>query len=255
MAVYRGGVSSYGPATYGDRIASIYDAFLGPGVQANTDAAVGFLHRLAGERRVLELGIGTGRVALPLAALGVEVHGIDASEPMLARLREKPGGASLPVTVGDFAAVDVGGEFGLVYVVFNTFFALLSQADQVRCFRNVAEHLQPGGRFVIEAFVPDPTLFDRGQRVSATRVEVDRLQLDVTRHDPVAQQVISQHVLVGSDGIVLLPVQLRYAWPSELDLMAALADMELESRHGGWRGEPFGTTSAAHVSVYVKRAG
>src|SRR5437764_315943 len=118
----------------------MYDAFLSPSIQANTDAAVAFLHAQAGDRRVLELGIGTGRVALPLAALGAEVHGIDASEAMLARLREKPGGASLPVTIGDFAEVDVGGEFGLVYVVFNTFFGLLSQADQVRCFRNVAAH-------------------------------------------------------------------------------------------------------------------
>lgn len=252
--MYRGRVSSYGPATYGDRIASMYDAFLPPGVQANTDAAVAFLRGLTGDRRVLELGIGTGRVALPLAALGVEVHGIDASEAMLARLREKPGGAALPVSIGDFAAVDIGGEFGLVYVVFNTFFALLSQVDQVRCFRNVAAHLEPDGRFVVEAFVPDPTLFDRGQRVSATRVDVDRLQLDVTRHDPVAQHVTSQHVLIGASGVVLLPVQLRYAWPAELDLMAALAGMELESRAGGWRGEPFDATSASHVSVYLKAA-
>jgi SAM-dependent methyltransferase len=252
--MYRGDVSSYGPATYGDRIASMYDAFLPPGVQANTDAAVAFLRGLAGDRRVLELGIGTGRVALPLAALGVDVHGIDASEAMLARLREKPGGAALPVTVGDFADVEADGEFGLVYVVFNTFFALLSQVDQVRCFRNVAAHLETHGRFVIEAFVPDPTLYDRGQRVNATRVEVDRLQLDVTRHDPMAQQVISQHVLIGADGIVLVPVQLRYAWPSELDLMAALAGMELDSRAAGWRGDAFGATSSSHVSVYVKRA-
>src|SRR5207244_9997396 len=133
----------------------------------------------------LELGTGTGRVALPLAANGVRVHGIDSSEPMVAQMRAKPGGAQIPVTSGDFADVPVEGTYRLIYVVFNTFFALLSQEDQLRCFRNVFVHLERGGRFVIEAFVPDPTLYDRNQRVSTTRVETDRVQLDATHYDPV----------------------------------------------------------------------
>jgi SAM-dependent methyltransferase len=214
---------------------------------------VEFLADIAGEGgTALELGIGTGRVALPLAARGVRVHGIDASQAMVDRLREKPGGDQVQVILGDFADVSgVDGRFRLIYVVFNTFFALLTQDDQVRCFSHVAVHLDPGGAFVIESFVPDPSLFDRGQRVSATRVEAERVQLDATRHDAATQQVTSQHVLIGKEGIVLLPVQLRYAWPSELDLMARLAGLRLLARYGGWRREPFTSTSPTHISVYT----
>jgi hypothetical protein len=137
-----------------------------------------------------------------------------------------------------------------VYVVFNTFFALLDQEQQVRCFARVAERLESGGRFVIEAFVPDPTLYDRGQRVSTTTVEVDRVRIDASRHDAATQRVTAQSVLIGREGILMLPVQLRYAWPSELDLMARLAGLELEHRFGDWRTEPFTSTSPKHVSVY-----
>jgi SAM-dependent methyltransferase len=244
----------YGPSTYGQRIADIYDALVGPRAAPSTDQAVALLAELAGPGPVLELGIGTGRLALPLAQRGLSVHGIDASEAMLARLRDKPGGADLPVTLGDFAEVGVEGRFALIYVVFNTFFALLEQAEQVRCFRNVAAHLLDGGRFVIEAFVPDPGMFDRGQRVSAIQVELDRVQLNATQHDPVGQRVTTQHVLIGKEGIMLFPAQLRYAWPSELDLMAALAELQLEARYGGWSREPFVASSPTHVSVYQRRA-
>jgi hypothetical protein len=177
------------------------------------------------------------------------VTGIDASEAMLARVREKPAGATVQLIQGDFADA-AHGRFRLIYVVFNTFFALLSQAEQVRCFRNVAAHLESHGAFVVEAFVPDPTLFDRGQRLSATRVELDRVQLDATQHDAAAQEVTTQHVLIGREGIMLLPVKLRYAWPSELDLMAQIAGLQLLARYGGWQREPFTSTSAGHVSVY-----
>jgi SAM-dependent methyltransferase len=241
---------TYEASTYGDRIAAIYDSFVAPAVESTTQAAVAFLAELAGGGPALELGIGTGRIALPLAERGVAVHGIDASEAMLARLSEKPGGAELPVTIGDFADVGVEGKFKLIYVVFNTFFGLLSQDEQLRCFANVAAHLELEGHFVIESFVPDPTLFDRGQRVSTTLVDVDRVRLDATRHDPVAQRVTTQHVHIGKDGIMLLPVQLRYAWPSELDLMARLAGLRLVHRFGGWQGEPFTASSPGHVSVY-----
>jgi SAM-dependent methyltransferase len=242
----------YGPATYGDRIAGIYDKYVAPAVSVATDAAVDFLAKLAGSGKALELGIGTGRVALPLAERGVAVEGIDASQAMLDRLRAKPGGARIPVAIGDFASVAVEGQFDLIYVVFNTFFALLEQEQQVECFRNVAARLTDRGVFVIEAFVPDPTLYDRGQRMSATRVEVDRVQLDASRLDPVTQRVTSQHILISAEGIVLLPVQLRYAWPAELDLMARLAQLHLRQRFGGWQGEPFTASSPSHVSVYER---
>jgi SAM-dependent methyltransferase len=246
--------AEYGPSTYGERIAGVYDTWVAPRVASSTEQAVALLAELAGDGPVLELGIGTGRLALPLAQRGLAVHGIDASQAMLARLRDKPGGADLPVTVGDFAEVGVEDRFALIYVVFNTFFALLDQAQQVRCFRNVAAHLLDGGRFVIEAFVPDPSMFDRGQRVSAIQVELDRVQLNATQHDPVRQRVTTQNVLIGKEGIVLFPVQLRYAWPSELDLMAALAELQLEARFGGWGREAFGASSPTHVSVYRRPA-
>jgi SAM-dependent methyltransferase len=244
---------SFEPSTYGDRIASVYDAWVAPAVEQTTEPAVDFLAKLAADGSALELGIGTGRVAVLLAGRGVRVAGIDASEAMVAQLRAKPGGADLTVVVADFADVPIAGPFQLVYVVFNTFFALLDQEAQVRCFRAVAEHLEPAGRFVIEAFVPDPSMFDRGQRVSVTQVEVDRVRLDATRHDPVAQRVTSQHVLIGEEGLVLMPVQLRYAWPSELDLMARLGGLALEARYGGWTREPFTAASPSHVSVYRRR--
>jgi SAM-dependent methyltransferase len=245
---------TYEAKTYGERIAAVYDAWVVPAVDASTEVAVSFLTELAGAGPALELGIGTGRVALPLAARGVTVHGIDVSEAMVTRLREKPGGAEIQVTLGDFEAVPVEGAFRLIYVVFNTFFGLLSQEAQVRCFAQVAQHLAQDSAFVIEAFVPDPSLFNRGQRVSATHVEVDRVQLDATQHDPVEQRVTSQHVIIAPEGIVLLPVQLRYAWPSELDLMARLAGLRLEARYGGWQREPFTASSPSHVSVYVHGA-
>jgi SAM-dependent methyltransferase len=246
-------MTAFEPHTYGDRIAAYYDSLVDPAVGAATEPAVGFLADLAGPGRALELGIGTGRIALPLAARGIAVEGIDASAAMIARLREKPGGADIPIALGDFADLGVDGRFGLIYVVFNTFFGLLTQVDQVRCFGNVARHLEDGGAFVLEAFVPDPALFDRNQRVSTTRVELDQVQLDVTLHSSSRQQVTTQHVLIGHDGIVLLPVQLRYAWPSELDLMAQLAGLTLCDRFSGWASEPFTDSSSKHVSVYRSR--
>jgi methyltransferase family protein len=233
-------------------MAAIYDSYVDPAVGATTDSAVDFLSGLVGTGRALELGVGTGRIALPLMHRGAQVHGMDASAAMLDRLRAKPGGGHIHLTAGDFADVPVEGEFDLVYVVFNTFFALLEQESQIRCFQRVSEHLADNGVFVIEAFVPDPTLYDRGQRVSAVRVEVDRVQLDASRIDTVTQRVTSQHILIGADGIALLPVELRYAWPSELDLMARLAGLGLRDRYAGWQREPFTATSPNHVSVYAR---
>lgn len=241
-------MEGYRPGTYGERIAEVYDAMMA-GLPDPADC-VDRLAELAGPGPALELGIGTGRVALPLAARGVEVHGIDASAAMVERLRAKPGGEAIAVTMGDFAEVPVEGSYPLVYVVFNTFFSLLTQQDQLRCFAGVADRLAPGGAFVLAGFVPDPTLHPGGQSVRATELGLDLVRLDVARHDPVAQRVDFQHVVLGEHGVRLYPGAIRYAWPSELDLMARLAGLALRERWGGWRREPFDAASAGHVSVY-----
>jgi len=239
----------YGPETYGDRIANLYDSWH---ALADTAVTVATLMSFARNGPVLELAVGTGRVAIPLALEGLEVHGIDASENMVQQLRAKAGGDRIRVLIGDMADVAADETFALVFVVFNSFFALLTQDDQVRCFANVARRLEEGGCFVLESFVPDLTRFDRGQRVSATRVELDEVRLDVSRHRRATQRVDSQHVVITGAGTRLVPVALRYAWPSELDLMARLAGLRLRHRWGGWDAEPFDDDSARHISVYEK---
>ncbi len=245
-------MEDYGPATYGERIAEVYDELYGTQFEAETAAAVEFLAGLAGPGPALELGIGTGRVALPLAARGIDVHGIDASPAMVARLRAKPGGNRIPVILGDFADVGADGPFRLIFVVFNTFFGLLTQEDQVRCFQNVARRLADDGSFVIEAFVPDPGRFERGQQVAAVDVGPDRVRLHVAKHDPVTQQVSGLHILLTESGIKTYPVKIRYAWPAELDLMARLAGLRLKERWGSWDRAPFTAASPKHISVYAR---
>jgi SAM-dependent methyltransferase len=241
-------VEGYEPETYGERIAARYDEMF---AELDPTDAVEALARLAGDRGpVLELAIGTGRIALPLAERGLEVHGVDASEAMVERLRAKPGGDRIPVTMGNFADVPVEGRYAVVFVAFNTFFALQSQDEQVRCFENVAAHLADDGVLALEAFVPDLTRFDRGQRVGAIKVELDEIQLEVTRYDPVEQRSTSQHVFLSASGVELTPVVVRFAWPSELDLMARLAGLRLRERWAGWDGQPFTAESVRHVSVY-----
>jgi hypothetical protein len=244
-------MDDYEPSTYGDRIADVYDAWYPSGGQLGDPAvAVGFLHELAGPGPALELGIGTGRIALPLAEAGVDVHGIDSSEAMVAKLRAKPGGDRIPVTIGDFADFALETRFRLVYVPFNTFFALLTQDEQVSCFRCVADHLAPDGAFAIEAFVPDPGRWDHGQRVSAIEVGVDEVHLEVSRHDAINQRTDAQHIAIGADGILLWPVRVRYATIAELDLMARLAGMRLRERWGDWDRSPLTDASGKHVSVW-----
>jgi SAM-dependent methyltransferase len=242
-------VDGYRQETYGDAFADVYDDWLtisGP----TTGPAVEFLAGLAGGGSALELGVGTGRIALPLAARGVAVHGVDASPRMLEKLRGKPGGAQLPVTLGDFAEVPVPGEFDLVYVVASTLYCLSNQDTQVHCVRNAAARLRRGARLVVEGFVPDPARFNQHQRVEARGVDLDRVRIDVARHDPVRQTVISQQVVVDAGGARLYPTVVRYIWPAELDLMCRLAGLRLEGRYGGWSQEPFTAASATHVSVY-----
>jgi SAM-dependent methyltransferase len=242
-------MEGYRPESYGDRIADVYDALTA--TMPDPVDCVDRLAELAGPGPALELGIGTGRVALPLAARGVEVHGIDASVAMVEALRAKPGGAAIPVTVGDFADLAVEGSYRLVYAVFNTFFSLLTQDDQVRCFAAVAGRLAPGGAFVLELFVPDPTLHPGGQSVRTRHLSLDGARLDLALHDPAAQRVDFHNVLLAADGIRVLPGAVRYAWPSELDLMARLAGMALRERWGGWRREPYtASTQGLYVAVY-----
>jgi SAM-dependent methyltransferase len=246
-------MEGYGPATYGDAIAEVYDEWYE--TRLDPAAAVHLLAELAGSGKALELGIGTGRVALPLAGRGVAVSGIDASEEMVARLREKPGGAEIPVTIGNFADVPVDGAFSLIYVPFTTLFALDSQAEQIRCLRNVAGHLLPGGHFVMDAFVPDLSRFQNEQSITAQHVTVKSVMLDVSRHDRVKQRIESSHVVIGRDGVRLYPVLVRYAWPAELDAMALAAGMELQARYADYDRSAFNSASIRHVSVYRLASG
>ena len=246
----------YDASTYGERWADIYDDWVAAVWHTTSaDEVVPALVGLSGAGPALELGIGTGRVALALARHGLEVHGIDASPAMVEELRRKPGGEAIPVTIGDFADVGVDASYRCIYVVFNTFYALLTQEDQVRCFRNVAAHLEPDGVFVMEAFVPDLTRFTGGQHVSTSAVSTDPdnvgVDLDVSRLDLMHQRVDAV-ILFLRDGesVSARPVRLRFAYPSELDLMAQLAGMRLRTRMGGWKGEPFTSASPRHVSVY-----
>jgi hypothetical protein len=240
----------YSPSTYGDRIADVYDAW--PAVPTDAEEAAAFLAELAGEGPALELGIGTGRIALPLAGRGVEVHGIDASAAMVAKLKEKPGGDAISVTIGDFADVPVEATYKLIFVAFNTFFALLTQEDQVRCFANVAAHLNEDGVFVVQAFVPDVTLYNRGSRVASQSVSADTVVIDVGELDMATQQVTAQHLVIQEGSVKLYPVKLRFAYPPELDLMARLAGLRLRERWADWKRAPFAASSGQHVSMYER---
>jgi len=241
-------MENYEPGlSFGEDAAAIYDN-AGRGDEV---ATVAFLEQLARGGPALELAIGTGRIALPLAARGVHVDGIDISPAMVARLRAKPGGDQISVTMGDFADVPVQGTYRLIFVVFNTLFNLLTQDDQVRCFENVAAHLTDDGSFVVEAQVPTfLTRLRNDQYVDAEGIGVDEVRLDVGRYDPVTQILDESHVHLSREGVRLYPIVTRYAWPSELNLMARIAGLRLRDRWAGWNREPFNSTSSRHVSVY-----
>ena len=233
--------------SFGDDVSELYRDLQ----RGDEIAAVEFLARLAGNGPALELAIGTGRIALPLAARGIRVDGIDISPAMVDQLRAKPGGDKIPVVIGDFADVPVSGTYRLIYVVWNTLFNLLTQEDQVKCFINVAHHLAEDGSFVIEALVPAFLYrLQNDQYVEAEAIEVHEVRLDVLRHDAGRQMIEESHVSLSPAGIHLNPVVQRYAWPSELDLMARIAGLRLKNRWGGWSQEPFGANSGTHVSVY-----
>jgi len=239
---------AYDPTAYGTEIADEYDELYDH--MFETDAAVACLTDLAGDGPVLELGIGTGRLALPLVRAGLDVSGVEASEEMVALLRAKPDGAGIPVVVGDFAQVSVPGNFSLVILAVNTIYALPDQDAQARCFANAAAHLAPGGRFVLDAWVPDLVQFRDGPSVRPRSVSDKRVALVLAEHDPVRQRINTTQVHLGESGVRLHAVNHRYAWPSELDLMARLAGLRLQHRWGGWDKSPFVATSTNHVSVY-----
>ena len=215
------------------------------------DPVVAFLEELAGKGPVLELGIGTGRLALPLSRRGLPVSGIDLSPDMVAELRKKPGSENIDVTVGDFATAKVGVRFALAYLVFNTIANLTTQEEQVRCFQNVAEHLEPGGYFVIEVFVPQLRRLPPKQSVVGLAASARALDFDV--YDVANQGLVSYHYRDRGKGLEVFAAPFRYVWPSELDLMARLAGMTLFGRWSDWTRRPFTSESPSHVSVWQCR--
>ena len=236
-------------STFGELNADEYDDLHDPGT---TEQTVRLISEIAGNGRILELAIGTGRIALPLAAMGHDVSGIEGSPDMVAKLREKPGGEALRVEIGDFADVGIEGPFDHVFLVFNTLFNLQSQEDQIRCFANVAERLSEGGTFLVETFVPDFTGFSDGQRVQTKRLDRSSVWIEAALHDPVRQLFEFQRIRITPDGTKLVPLPMRYAWPAEIDLMARLAGLTLVERWGGWDRQPFDGSSRMHVSVHRK---
>jgi SAM-dependent methyltransferase len=238
---------------FGEPVATRYDESSADMFEpAVVDPVVDFLAGLAGDGAALELGIGTGRIALPLSRRGVRVHGIDLSEAMVARLRAKPGAEPIGVTIGDFATTTVDGRFSVAYLVFNTIQNLTSQEEQVACFQNVAAHLEPGGCFVIETGVPNLRRLPPGETVRAFAVTPAYLGFD--EFDVAAQGLISHHYTLADGTFELNSVPFRYVWPSELDLMARIAGMRLRERWSGWQREPFTSDSTKHVSVWEKTA-
>ena len=238
---------------FAEPVAARYDEssadMFAPGV---VEPAVDVLAELAGDGQALELGIGTGRLALPLAARGVPVHGIDMSRAMVARLRAKPGGDQIGVTIGDFATTRVDGTFSLVYLVFNTIMNLTSQAAQVACFGNAAAHLEPGGCFVVEVHIPELRRLPPGQDVVPFHVSATRWAFD--RYDTATQAMSSNYVEVSGGRGEYTSIPFRYVWPAELDLMAQMAGLWPRERWDGWTRAPFTSQSRQHVSVWAKPA-
>jgi SAM-dependent methyltransferase len=236
---------------FDERIAAGYDqASADMFAPTAVEPAVSFLAERAGGGDALELGIGTGRIALPLSRRGVRVHGVDVSTAMVARLRAKPGGDTIGVTIGDLAITRVGRTFRLAYLVYNTITNLTTQAAQVECFRTVADHLEPGGCFVVEVFVPQLQRLPPGETVRAFSVTPARLGFD--EYDVATQSLVSHHYSIDGDRVDVFSMPFRYVWASELDLMARLAGLTLRERWRGWNREPFTSESTSHVSVWEK---
>jgi SAM-dependent methyltransferase len=236
------------PGTYGRTWAADYDTLY----EHRDDVAtvVALVTKLAGGGRILELGVGTGRLALPLATAGFSVTGVDASPEMLERLRARPGADRVQVIEGDFTTVDAGGPFDVALIAFSTLFLVPSQEGQLSCLANVRRHLRPGGHLLVEAFVPDHSRWTRGQNLSVGRLDDDTATLKLSVHDPVHQVITSQDVIIGVHGVSLRPSLLRYVWPAELDAMALVNRLRLVRRTSDWAGAPFTAASTSHVSTY-----
>ncbi len=242
-------MTDFDPALYGaSGIADQYDDLYAD--EWETDAAVDRIAHLAGTGKVLELGIGTGRLAIPLVARGIEVHGVDASPDMVGKLQEKPGGGAVPVHIGDFSQVDAGRQFSLVVLAVNTIFALPDQQAQVACFRTAARHLTLDGGFVVEAWVPDIGAFRHNRLVRPRVMRADTVSIETAEIDPVEQMMRTTQAVFKDGSVRLYPANHRYAWPAELDLMAQLAGFHREVRWADWNGAPFTAESRAHVTVY-----
>jgi hypothetical protein len=223
--------------------------------RGDEDETVAFLAQLAGQQDALEFAVGTGRIALSLLRAGVPVDGIEQSQHMVDRVREKPDGDKVNVVIGDMSRVSTGRRYGLVYLVYNTIGNLLTQDNQVRCFENAAGHLSDDGVFVLECRVSGAPSRPGHHFVDAERVSADRVTLDVCRYDPVTQRLDENHVTIAADGITLGPISLRLAQPPEFDLMARIAGLRLRHRTGGWFGEPITATSGtlpAHQALRVQ---
>ena len=235
---------------FNEKVASTYDLDVDAFNPEAINPVVDFLAELAVDKTALEFGIGTGRIALPLAMKGVEVHGIDNSKAMLAKLAQKTSGDSIAVTQGDFASTSCERKFSLVYLVFNTIMNLTTQEEQIKCFQNAALHLNPGGCFVIEVMVPALQLIPHGETNHVFEFREDYWGVDT--YDVISQSLTSHHMRIHNQKMELSSIPFRYVWHSELDLMARIANLKLKARWGGWKKEPFTNTSRYHVSVWEK---
>lgn len=242
-------MDGFAPETsFGYELSKRYDGYL----RGDEEETVAFLARVARGRDALEFAVGTGRIALPLARAGVRVEGIELSQDMVDRMREKPGSDQINVIVGDMSRVRTGRSYGLVYLVFNTIGNLLTQDDQVACFQNAARHLRPGGAFVVECRIPVAPARPNLQFVETEDVGAGHVTLGVCHYDPVTQILDNTHVRVSAEGVILDPISLRLAYPPEFDLMARIAGLRLRERSDGWDGGPFTAASWRHVSVYER---
>ena len=244
-------MKGFGPSTFGELNAEEYDALHDPGT---TDACVDLISELAGTGEVLELAIGTGRVALPLVERGLKVSGFDASQEMLEILKAKPRGSEIETWVANMAGFDLGHSFDFAYLVFNTLYNITSQQGQLACLKRVADHLHPGGRFLVEAFMPNREQFANNQAVRTKRVSFDSVWLEAVQHDPVAQTLNYQRIRITENGTQLKPLPMRYVWPAELDLMAELAGLRPVAHWGGWQKQALNASSDMYVIVYEKPA-
>jgi len=236
---------------FDERVAATYDDYRDAMFTAEVvEPTVDFLAALVGDGRALEFAIGTGRIAVPLKQRGVDVSGIDISRAMVARMREKPGGSDIPVVIGSFTDARVDGSFRLVYLVYNTIQNVTTQDEQVATFANAAAHLEPGGVFLVENWVPDPAEFHRNRALRVHEIGSDQVIIDVAELHPAEQRMTTTKIALTSGGVQLLPANHRYVWPAELDLMARLAGLQLEARDADWERRPFTDASSTHVTAY-----